>query len=110
VLFLLLMIFMQVSKKIMCSNSVPLKNSEIQEDGLSRIQQMEFMFGELMTKIEKLETRSDGRRSKRGREARKEESVAGNSADEVEDDLNHGGGFRTHRGERYENRSRRGHI
>jgi len=49
VLFLLLTIFMQVLKKIMSSNSVPQKNSEIQEDGLSRIQQqMEFMFGELM--------------------------------------------------------------
>jgi len=71
---------------------------------------MKFMFSELMTRIEKLETRSDGGRSKRGKEARKEESVAGNSADEVEDDLNRGGGFRTHRGERYENRSRRGHI
>jgi hypothetical protein len=79
--------------------------------GFLRIQQhMEFMFGELMTRIEKLETRSDGGRSKRGREARKEESVAGNSTDEVKDDLNRGGGFRTHRGERYENRSRRGHI
>eukprot|EP00258_Populus_trichocarpa_P029082 XP_024445101.1 uncharacterized protein LOC112324795 [Populus trichocarpa] len=85
----------------MSSNSVPQKNGEIQEDGLSRIQQhMEFMFGELMTRIEKLETRSDGGRSKRGREVRKKESVAGNSADEVEDDLNRGGGFRTHRGER----------
>jgi len=71
---------------------------------------MEFMFGELMTRIEKLETGSDGGRIKRGRKARKEEIVAGNSADEVDDDLNHGGGFRTHRGERYENRSRRGHI
>jgi len=71
---------------------------------------MEFMFGELMTRIEKLETRSDGGRSKRGREAMKEETVAGNSADKAEDDLNHGGGFRTHRGERYENRSRKGHI
>jgi len=95
----------------MSSNSVPQKNGEIQEDGLSRIQQqMKFMFGELMTRIEKLETRSDGGRSKRGREARKEESVAGNSADEVEDYLNRGGGFRTHREERYENRSGRGHI
>ena len=71
---------------------------------------MEFMLGELMTRIEKLETRSNGGRSKRGREARKEESVARNFADEVEDDLNRGGGFRTHREERYENRSRRGHI
>jgi len=95
----------------MSSNSVPQKNGEIQEDGLLRIQQqMEFMFGELMTKIEKLETRSDGGYSKRGREARKEESVVGNSTDEVENNLNRGGGFRTHRGERYENRSRRGHI
>jgi len=88
VLFLLLTIFVQVLKKIMSSNSVPQKNGEIQEDGLSRIQQhMEFMFGELMTRIEKLETRSDGERSKRSREVRKEESVAGNSADEVENDL-----------------------
>jgi hypothetical protein len=71
---------------------------------------MEFMFGVLMTRIEKLETRSDEGRSKRSREAKKEESVAGNSADEVEDDLNRGGGFRTHRGQRYENQSRRGHI
>jgi len=71
---------------------------------------MEFMFGELLTRIEKLETGSDGGRIKRGREARKDEIVAGNSADEVEDDLNRGGGFCTHREERYENQSRRGHI
>jgi hypothetical protein len=69
-----------------------------------------FMFGELMTRIEKLETRSDGGHSKKGREARKEESVAGNSVDEAEDDLNLGGRFHTHRGERYENQPRRGHI
>jgi len=95
----------------MSFNSVQQKKGEIPEDGISRIQQqMQFMFVELMTRIEKLETRSDGGRSKRGREARKEESVAGNSVDEAEDDLNRGGGFRTHRGERYENRSRRGHI
>ena len=113
-LFLLLTIFVQVLKKIMSSNSVPQKKGEIPKDGLSRIQQqIKFMFGELMTRIEKLETRSNGGRSKRGREARKEESVAGNSVDEAEDDLNRGGGFRTHRGERYENRSRGdifGHI
>jgi hypothetical protein len=48
---------------------------------------MEFMFGELMTRIEKLETRSNRGRSKKGREAKKEESVAGNSADEADDDL-----------------------
>ena len=85
--------------------------SEIQEDGFSRMQQqMKFMFGELMNRIEKLETRSDGGRIKRRIEARKEESVAGNSSNEVEDDLNRSGGFRTHRGERYENRPRRGHI
>jgi hypothetical protein len=71
---------------------------------------MEFMFGELMTRIEKLKTRSDGGRSKRGKKARKEESVARNSTDEAEDDLNRGGGFCTNRGERYENRSKRGHI
>ncbi|XP_061965263.1 uncharacterized protein LOC133689416 [Populus nigra] len=53
-----------------------------------------------MTKIEKLETKSDGGRSKKGREARKEASVAENSTDKVEDDLNHGSGFHTHRRER----------
>jgi hypothetical protein len=47
---------------------------------------------------------------KKGREARKEESVAGNFIDKAEDDLNHGSGFRTHREERYENWPRRGHI
>jgi hypothetical protein len=63
---------------------VPQKKGEIPEDGLLRIQQqMKFMFGELMTRIEKLKTRSDGGRSKKGREAKKEESW-----------------FRTHRGER----------
>ncbi|KAB5547749.1 hypothetical protein DKX38_011155 [Salix brachista] len=78
----------------MSSNSVPQKIGEIQENGFSRMQQqMEFMFGELMNRIEKLETRSDGGRSKRGREARKEESVAGNSADEAEDDLSRSGGM-----------------
>jgi hypothetical protein len=90
---------------------VPQKKGEIPEDGLSRIQQhIKFKFGELMTRIEKLETRSDGGHSKKGREARKEESVVGNSVDEVEDDLNRGGRFRTYRGERYENQPRRGHI
>jgi hypothetical protein len=68
------------------------------------------MFGELMTRIEKLETRSDGGCSKKGRGARKKESVAGNSTDEAEDDLNHGSGFRTHMGKRYENRPRSRHI
>jgi hypothetical protein len=71
---------------------------------------MKFMFGKLMTKIEKLETRSDGGRRKKGKETRKEESVVGNSPDEVNDDLNYGSGFRTHRGERYENQLKRGHI
>jgi hypothetical protein len=71
---------------------------------------MKFMLGELMTRIEKLETRSDGGHSKKSKETRKEESVAGNSPDEVKDDLNCGSGFRTHRGERYENQPRRGHI
>jgi hypothetical protein len=71
---------------------------------------MKFMFGELMTRIEKLETKSDGGRSKNGKETRKEESVAENSPDEVKDDLNCGSGFCTHRGERYENQPKRGHI
>jgi hypothetical protein len=56
----------------MSSNSVPQKKGEIPEDGLSRIQQqMEFIFGDLMTRIEKLETRSDGEPSKKDREATK---------------------------------------
>ena len=71
---------------------------------------MKFMFRELMTRIEKLETRYDGGLNKKGREARKKENVARNSIDEADDDFNRGSGFRTHRGERYENRSRRGHI
>jgi hypothetical protein len=71
---------------------------------------MEFMFGELMTRIEKLEIRSDEGRSKKVREARKKEGVGGNFTDEGEDDLNRGGEFRTHKGERYENRPMRGHI
>jgi hypothetical protein len=36
---------------------------------------------------------------KRIEKLRKEESVAGNSIDEAEDDLNRNSGFRTHRGE-----------
>ena len=68
------------------------------------------MFGELMSRIEKLETGSDGGHGKKSKKARKEESIAGNSTDEVEDDLNRGGWFRAHRGERYENRPKRGHI
>jgi len=68
-----LKISVQVKKKeIISSNSVPQKKDEILEDGLSRIQQqMEFIFGELMTRIEKLETRFDGGRSKKDREAKK---------------------------------------
>jgi len=95
----------------MSSNSMTQKKGEIPEEGLSRIQQqLEFMFGKLMTMIEKLETNSDRRCSKKGREVRKEESVAENSIDEAEDDLNYGSGFCRHKGERYENRPRRGHI
>jgi len=93
------------------SNSVSYKKDEIPKDGLLRIQQqVEFMFSELMTRIEKLEIRSNGGHSKKGREAKKKESVAGNFENEDENDLNHGGGFHAHRGERYENRPRRGHI
>jgi len=71
---------------------------------------MKFMFVELMTRIEKLETKSDRGRSKKGKETRKEESVVGNSPDEVNDDLNYGSGFHTHRGERYKNQPKRGYI
>ena len=56
------------------------------------------MFGELMTKIEKLETGQIGNVVKKGEEARKEKSVARNSVDEVKDDLYRGNGFCTHRG------------
>jgi tetrahydromethanopterin S-methyltransferase subunit G len=43
----------------MFSNNVPQKKGEILKDRLSRIlQQMEFMLGELMTRIEKFETRA----------------------------------------------------
>jgi len=85
----------------MSSNSMPQKKGLIPKEELLRIQQqLEFMFGKLMTMIEKLETKSDRGRSKKGREARKEESVAENSTNEVEDDLNRGSGFRRHRGER----------
>ena len=51
-----------------------------------------------------------GGHSKKGREARKEESVAENSTNKAKDDLNCGGGFRTYKGERYENRLRREHT
>ena len=48
---------------------MPQKKGEIPEDGLLRIQQqMEFMFGELMTRIEKLKIKSDGGHSKRSEE------------------------------------------
>jgi len=71
-----------LKREIIFSNSVPQKKGEIPEDGLSIIQQqVEFMFGELMNRIEKLKTRFDAGHSKKGREARKEESVARNSAD-----------------------------
>jgi hypothetical protein len=47
----------------MSFNNVPQKKGEISEDRLLRIQQqVEFMFGKLMTSIEKLENRSDGGR------------------------------------------------
>jgi hypothetical protein len=95
----------------MSSNSVPQKQGEIPEDRLLRIQQqIEFMFCELITRIEKLKTRSNGGRSKKGKKARKEESVTGNSTNKAEDDLNYGDGLCTDRGERYENQPRRRHI
>jgi hypothetical protein len=65
VLFLLLMIFIQVLKKCLikvCHR----RRVKSQKHRLSRIQQqLEFMFGKL-TRIQKLETRSDGGRSKKG--------------------------------------------
>ena len=53
---------------------------------------------------------SDEGCSKKGKEARKEESIVGNSINKVEDDLIHGSGFHTHRVERYEKRPMRGLI
>ena len=45
----------------MSSNNVSKKKGEILEDGLLKIQQLEFMFSDLMTRIEKKsETRLDG--------------------------------------------------
>jgi hypothetical protein len=75
---------------------------------------MEFMFGEMMINFEdmfeKLETKVESGLGKKGREARKEESVVGNSTEGAEDDFYYGSEFRTHRNELYDARPRRGRI
>jgi hypothetical protein len=76
----------------------------VPEDGLSKMQKlMEFMFGEMLSRFEKLETKVES-------ELRKKESVTGNSIEGVEDDFNHGSEFHTHRNDLYKARPRRGRI
>jgi hypothetical protein len=77
------------------------KKRGVPEDGLSKMQkQMEFMFGEMMSRFEdrfeKLETKVESGLRKKGRETRKKESVAGNSTEGAKDDFNHGSEFCTH--------------
>jgi hypothetical protein len=91
------------------------KKRGVPEDGLSKMKKhMEFMFGEMMSRFEdrfeKLETKVESGLGKKGKEARKKESVAGNSIEGAEDDFNHGSEFRTHRNDLYEARPRRGRI
>jgi hypothetical protein len=102
-------------KKIMSSSSVSPKKKGVLEDELSKMQkQIEFMFGEMMSrfedKFEKLETKVESGLGKNGREARKKESVAGNFTEGVEDDFNRGSEFRTHRNDLYEARPSMGRI
>ena len=99
----------------MSSNSVSPKKQGVPEDGLSKMQKhMEFMFGEIMSRFEdrfeKLETNVKSGLGKIGREARKKESVVGNSIEGVEYDFNRGSEFRTFKNELYEARPRRGGI
>jgi hypothetical protein len=91
------------------------KKKGVLENGLSKMQkQIEFMFGEMMSrfedKFEKLETKVESGLGKKGREARKNESVAGNFTEGVEDDFNRGSEFRTYRNDLYEARPKRGRI
>jgi hypothetical protein len=114
--FLLLTISCRYKKKeIMSSSSVSPKKRGVSEDELSKMQkQMEFMFGEMMSRFEdrfeKLETKVESRLGKKSREARKKESVAGNSTEGAEDDFNRGSEFRTHRNDLDEARPRRARI
>ena len=111
--FLLLTISCKYIKKKrdISSSSVSSKKRGVPEDGLSKMKkQMEFMFGEMMSRFEKLETKVESGLGKKGKEARKKESVAGNSIEGAEDDFNHGSEFRTHRNDLYEARPRRGRI
>ena len=71
---------------------------------------MEFMFGEMMSRFEKLETKVESGLGKKGREARKKESVAGNSIEGAEDDFNRGSEFCIYRNDLYEARPMRGGI
>ncbi|KAG6780194.1 hypothetical protein POTOM_013048 [Populus tomentosa] len=74
--------------------------------------QIEFMFGEMMSRFKdmlaKLETKVESGLGKKGREARKEESVVGNSIKGVEDDFYCGSEFCTHRNELEENKATAG--
>jgi len=99
----------------MSFSSVSPKKRVVLEDGLSKMQkQMEFMFGEMMSRFEdrfeKLETKVESGLGRKGREARKKKSVAGNSTKGAEYDFNRGNEFRTHRNELYEAWPRRGRI
>ena len=64
------------------------------------------MFGEMMSRFEdrfeNMEIKVESGFGKKGREARKKESVAGNSTKRAEDDFNRGSEFHTHRNDLYE--------
>jgi hypothetical protein len=68
------------------------------------------MFGQMMSRFKKLKTKVESGLGKKGREARKKDSIVGNSTKGAEDDFNHGSEFRTHKNELYEARPRRGRI
>ena len=91
------------------------KKRGVPKEGLSKMQkQMEFMFGEMMSRFEyrfeKLETKIESGLGKKGKEARKKESVARNSTEGAEDYFNHGNEFCTHRNDLYKAQPIRGRI
>ena len=94
------------------SDNVSQKRTKTSDKGIFEMcQQMEFMFGEMISRFEKLETRVESRLSKKGREIRKnsrkvvsspDESVIENSKKEAKDNVfNHSSGFCTHRNDLY---------
>jgi hypothetical protein len=102
-------------REIMSSSSVSSKKRGVLEDGLSKMQkEMEFMFGEMMSmfedRFENLKTNVESGLGKKGREARKKESVAENSREGAEDDFNRGSEFHTHKNDLYEARPMKGRI